>query len=400
MKIVVFGLGHVGLANAVLLAQNHSVIGIDIDKSRVNSVNIRKSPFLDKHIDTYLSTKNLNLSAITKLNSACKSADYFIIATPTDLDNNTHQLNTSSIELIQKEIREINTQAYIVIKSTVPIGFTDELKNSTEDERILFSPEFLREGMALWDNLYPSRIIVGTDTSNSSSLMAAKTFANLLQSNALKADVPILIMNSTEAESVKLFSNAYLAMRVSFFNEIDSFAEIKNLNTKNIIHAVGLDPRIGDHYNNPSFGYGGYCLPKDTEQLVTNFSSVPNSLIQAIVNSNLTRKKHILSQILRKAENFNKPNITIGIFRLATKPSSSNLKNSVIYDIVQQLNSNQFSILIYEPFLTEKTYMGYKVIDDLDTFKSKSDIIVANRLSPALRDVKDKVYSRDVFNRD
>jgi UDPglucose 6-dehydrogenase len=401
MKIVVFGLGYVGLSNAILLASKHTVVGVDVSENIVASVNNRKSPIVDKEIEEYLATKKLYLSATTNPAEACENADFVIIATPTDYNPEINHLDTSSIENVYATVRSVNKKAYIVIKSTIPIGYTKSLISSTGDKRILFSPEFLREGKALWDNLYPSRIIVGADSSIQSSFDAANVFANTLKSCALKKDVEVLIINSTEAEASKLFANTYLALRVSFFNELDAFAETHNLDTKNIITAVSLDPRIGNHYNNPSFGYGGYCLPKDTKQLLASFHNIPSNIIPAIVEANKTRKMYISNKVMERAGYPHRTNITVGIFRLTMKSNSDNFRQSAIHGIIKNLSEKGANILIYEPMLPSKnTYMGYNVTCDIALFKETADVIIANRVDNELLDVSNKVYTRDVFQRD
>lgn len=388
MNITVVGTGYVGLANAILLSQNNEVIALDVNKEKVEKINNKQSPIADKEIEDFLSNKKLNLIATTDKKVAYKNPDYIIIATPTDYDTEKNFFNTSTVESVIKELNSECPQTNIIIKSTIPVGFTERMKKEYPNLNIIFSPEFLREGKALYDNLYPSRIIVG-DTTES-----AKTFANLLKESAYKKDIPTLFMKPTEAEAVKLFANTYLALRVAYFNELDTYAEMRNLDTKSIIEGVCLDPRIGNHYNNPSFGYGGYCLPKDTKQLKANFKDVPENLISAIVESNDTRKSHIANSIMEKNPN------TVGIYRLTMKAGSDNFRASAIQDIVQKLIDNNINVIIYEPTLNENNYNGIKIENNLATFKNDSDVIIANRLEEALNDVTEKVYTRDIYSRD
>ena len=388
MNITVVGTGYVGLANAILLSQNNEVIALDVNKEKVEKINKKQSPIADKEIEDFLSNKKLNLIATTDKKVAYKNPDYTIIATPTDYDTEKNFFNTSTVESVIKELNAECPQTNIIIKSTIPVGFTKRMKKEYPNLNIIFSPEFLREGKALYDNLYPSRIIVG-DTTES-----AKTFANLLKESAYKKDIPTLFMKPTEAEAVKLFANTYLALRVAYFNELDTYAEMRNLDTKSIIEGVCLDPRIGNHYNNPSFGYGGYCRPKDTKQLKANFKDVPENLISAIVESNDTRKSHIANSIMEKNPN------TVGIYRLTMKAGSDNFRASAIQDIVQKLIKNNINVIIYEPTLNENNYNGIKIENNLATFKNDSDVIIANRLEEALNDVTEKVYTRDIYSRD
>ena len=386
MKIAVAGTGYVGLSLATLLSTKNEVLAYDILEDKVNKINKRISPIKDEVIEDYFKNKKLNLKGTTNYKEAFKETEFIIISTPTNYDEKTNYFDTTSVEDIIKKVISINKDATIVIKSTIPVGFTDKVKEKYKIENIFFSPEFLREGHALYDNLYPSRIIVGSYTDK------GKKFALLLKECSLKKDIPIKYMSSTEAEAVKLFANTYLAIRVAFFNEVDTYAEIKNLNTKNIIEGICLDPRIGANYNNPSFGYGGYCLPKDTKQLLANYKDVPQNIIEAVVKSNETRKEHIVNMILEK-----NPKI-VGIYRLTMKSNSDNFRASAILDIITKLKEKNINIIIYEP--TIKDYYDIRVENDIEKFKKISDIIVANRYSSVLDDIKEKVYTRDLFERD
>ena len=394
MKIAIAGTGYVGLSLSVLLAQTNEVVSVDIIPEKVEMINNRKSPIADEYIEKYFSEKELNLKATLDGAGTYKNAEIVIVATPTNYDSEKNYFDTSSVETVIKQVTELNPDATIVVKSTVPVGFTMNVREKFSNKNIIFSPEFLREGQALYDNLYPSRIIAGAPADNADSVKRAESFVKLLEEVSLKEDVRTIIINPTEAEAVKLFSNTYLALRVAYFNELDTYCELKGLNTKEIIEGVGLDPRIGSHYNNPSFGYGGYCLPKDTKQLLANFADVPNDIVEAIVKSNATRKTHIADMVMKK-----KPQ-KVGIYRLTMKANSDNFRQSAIQDIISAISNNGIEIVIYEPTIKQDSFNGYAVNNSFDDFVSSVDIIIANRIDEKLEVVREKVYTRDLFSRD